>query len=78
MGGEAALPYHYFRLLRACQVDVLLVGHQRNREELERAFPEERDRLHLSHDSLLDLIIYHIGRPMPNRVYRALSGGSCR
>jgi glycosyltransferase involved in cell wall biosynthesis len=75
MGGEASLPYHYFRLLRARQVDVHLVGHQRNREELERAFPEDRDRLHLVPDSRLHLILFRIGWPLPNRVYRATFGG---
>jgi glycosyltransferase involved in cell wall biosynthesis len=75
MGGEAALAYHYFRLLRARGVDVHLVGHQRNREELEQAFPDDRDRLHLVADSRLHLILWRIGWPLPNRVYRATFGG---
>jgi glycosyltransferase involved in cell wall biosynthesis len=75
MGGEAAISFHYFRLLRARQVDVHLVAHQRNREELEQAFSEDRERLHLVSDSLLHLALFHIGWPLPNRVYRATFGG---
>jgi glycosyltransferase involved in cell wall biosynthesis len=75
MGGEASLPYHYFRLLRARQVDVHLVGHQRNREELEQAFPEDRYRLHLVADSRLHRILFRIGWPLPSRVNRATFGG---
>jgi glycosyltransferase involved in cell wall biosynthesis len=76
MGGEAALPYHYFRLLRARQIDVHLVGHHRNREELLQAFPEDQDRIHLVPDGLFQWVLYRIGWPLPTGLYRATFGGS--
>ena len=38
LGGEAILPYHYFRLLRARGHDVHLIVHARMRPELEQLF----------------------------------------
>src|SRR5258708_39452367 len=38
-GGEAALPLHYFRVLRRRNVAAWLVVHERTRSELEHAFP---------------------------------------
>ncbi len=71
MGGEAALPYYYFQFLLARRVDVHLVCHGRNREELERAFPGHRDRLHLIADEPLHRGLHFLGRPLPRRVDRA-------
>ena len=38
-GGEAALPVHYYRILRRRQIPVWLVVHERTRSELESLFP---------------------------------------
>ena len=38
MGGEAAIPYHIFRLLRERGIETHLVGQARNRDELSAAF----------------------------------------
>ncbi|MFW6059410.1 MAG: glycosyltransferase family 4 protein [Phycisphaeraceae bacterium] len=52
-GGEAALPYHYFRVLRRRGVEAWMVAHARCREELEAAFPEDRDRFAFVSDTWL-------------------------
>ena len=37
-GGEAALPFHYFRVLRARGAPVWLISHARTRDELTELF----------------------------------------
>ncbi len=74
MGGEAALPYHFFRLLRARDVDARLVTHARNREELSAAWPREQDRISYAADNWLHKLLYRAGHPLPNRISRATFG----
>ena len=71
MGGEAAIPFHYFRLLRARGVDAHLVAHARNARELNAAFAAEPDRLHLVEDSLLQQALWVVGRVLPDEVRRS-------
>lgn len=66
-GGEAALPLHYFRVLRQRQVDVWLVVHARTRPELTALFPDER-RIHYVEDSWFHLLMWRIGHWIPHRV----------
>jgi len=73
-GGEASLPYHYFRLLWKRGAEVHLVTHERCRRELESAFPGARDRLHFIRDNLLHKAMYAVGRRLPHRLDRASSG----
>ena len=40
-GGEAALPLHYFRVMRRRGVAVWLVVHARTRSELSELFPDD-------------------------------------
>ena len=40
-GGEAILPWHYFRILRRRGVEAWLVVHERTRDELISLLPEE-------------------------------------
>ena len=44
-GGEAIIPYHYFRILRDRGVDAWLIVHMRTGIELESLFPNDLDRL---------------------------------
>lgn len=48
LGGEGAIPLHYFRGLRRQGVLVWLLTHDSARPELEELLPEERDRLFFS------------------------------
>ena len=50
-GGEALIPFQYFKQFRAMDVDVHLLVHERTRRELCEAFPRDLDRLHFVPDS---------------------------
>jgi hypothetical protein len=50
-GGEAALPYHYFRVLRQRGIATWMIVHERTRQELEQAFPEDIDAISFFEDS---------------------------
>jgi len=60
-GGEAILPYHYFRLLLERHIDVHLVVHARCREELCQKFPQALNRLHFIEDNRFELYLYQLG-----------------
>lgn len=70
-GGEAILPYHYFRLLRQRGVDAHLVVHARTRPELTAFFPQEVDRMHFVEDTPLQKLLFLLGRSLPQRVNEA-------
>jgi glycosyltransferase involved in cell wall biosynthesis len=74
LGGEAILPYHYFRLLRARGVDAWLVVHERSRGDLEELFPENRERLIFVADKLLQKAFFRAGKLLPRRVAEATFG----
>jgi glycosyltransferase involved in cell wall biosynthesis len=74
MGGEAALPFHFFRVLRARGVDARLVTHARNRDELAEAWPNEQDRIYYAPDDWLHKLLYRVGHLLPNRLSRATFG----
>jgi len=74
LGGEAILPYHYFRGLRARGVDAFLIVHERTRAELEALFPAELDRIRFVPDKFLQKLFYQLGRLLPRRVAEATFG----
>jgi glycosyltransferase involved in cell wall biosynthesis len=78
MGGEAAIPFNYFRLLRAQGVDAHLVAHARNAAELTRAFGHEPERLHLAADNWPHRVLWRIGRKLPAEVARCTTGLASR
>jgi glycosyltransferase involved in cell wall biosynthesis len=63
-GGEAALPLHYFRVLRRRGFNVWLVTHARTRAELETTFPGERRILYIE-DSPLHRFLWRFGNKLP-------------
>lgn len=67
-GGEAILPLHYFRVLRARGVDVHLLVHERTRDELLERFPDDHDRIHFTPDRKIQVWLYHLGHKLPHRV----------
>ena len=73
-GGEAIIPYHYFRLLRARGVDAHLIVHARTREELQSLFADDLDHLHFVEDQQLQKIFYRLSRVLPHRVAEATFG----
>lgn len=70
-GGEAILPYHYFRLLRQRLVDAHLVVHARTRHELTGLFPQELDRLHFVEDTAVQKLLFFLGSFLPQRLNEA-------
>ncbi len=73
-GGEAILPYHYFRMLRSRGVDAWLVVHDRTRPELEASLPEYRDRILYTPDLWLHRLISHVMTIMPRRIAESSIG----
>src|SRR5262249_10643664 len=67
-GGEALVPFQYFKRLREMHIDVHLLVHERTRAELSAAFPGDQDRLHFVADSRLNIWCYKIGSLMPDRL----------
>jgi glycosyltransferase involved in cell wall biosynthesis len=67
-GGEAILPIHYFRLLRARGIETWLVVHARTRIELEQLFPEDRDRILFVPDSWLQKLLFRLSKFLPRRL----------
>jgi len=67
-GGEAALPVHYYRILRRRQIPVWLVVHERTRSELESLFPLDRERILFVPDTNAHLFVWRLSRFLPDRI----------
>jgi glycosyltransferase involved in cell wall biosynthesis len=66
-GGEAALPLHYFRVLKKRGIPVWLLTHARTRDELTALYPGD-PAIHYVEDTPLDKAMYRIGLRMPARL----------
>mgnify|MGYP001039492413 CR=1 FL=1 len=67
-GGEAALPLHYFRVLRKFREEAWLVVHERTRDELLEHFPNDQERIHFVCDNHLHRLLWNCGRFLPRRL----------
>lgn len=67
-GGEASLPWLCFKFLRRRGVDVHLVAHRRNSQELLAEFPEDIDRLHFSPDTFIERLLWRCGKLLPAKI----------
>ena len=72
-GGEAALPLHYFRVLRKRGFDVWLITHARTRAELTQLYPDERRILYIE-DTMLHKVMWQIGRRLPGLIATFTTG----
>ena len=77
-GGEAALAFHYFRVMRTRGLDVRLLTHARVRDELLAAFPEEHERLLFIEDSPVQRWLWRAGKPLPRRLASFTTGFASR
>lgn len=77
-GGEAALPLHYFRMLRQRGIDAWLVVHERTRSELESIFAADRDRLYFVPDTFWHRFLHKIGERLPHRLSYITVGAAMR
>ena len=66
-GGEAALPLHYFRVLRERGMAVRLVTHARTRQELTDLFGAAPE-IHYIEDSGFHRLMWRLGTALPTRV----------
>lgn len=73
-GGEAALPVHYYRILRRRQIPVWLVVHERTRGELESLFPLDGDRIVFVPDTKAHLLVWRFSRLLPDRISSFTTG----
>jgi glycosyltransferase involved in cell wall biosynthesis len=67
-GGEAALPLHYFRVLRNRGIEVWLIVHARTKTELQSRFPEEIERIYFIPDTFWHRLLCRLGGFLPNRI----------
>jgi glycosyltransferase involved in cell wall biosynthesis len=67
-GGEAALPLHYFRVLRNRGIEAWLIVHERTKTELQSRFPEDIDRIYFIPDTLWHRLLFNIARLLPHRI----------
>lgn len=63
-GGEAALPLHYFRILRKRGIPAWLVVHERTRDELKAVLAEEFDRVYFVEDTALQRLLWQLSKPL--------------
>jgi glycosyltransferase involved in cell wall biosynthesis len=69
MGGEASLPFYYFKLFRTRGIDVYCVCHARVRGEIEQAFsPEEYARFTFIEDTPQQTAIWKFAQKFPPRI----------
>jgi len=73
-GGEAILPWHYFRLLRKRGVEAWLVSHERTRLELISLLPHEADRMLFVPDRPEQRWLHRLSEPMPQRIASLTTG----
>jgi glycosyltransferase involved in cell wall biosynthesis len=66
-GGEAALPLHYFRVLRRRGIPVWLVTHARTRDELTALYPNDDCILYVE-DTAWHRAMWRIGRHLPDQI----------
>jgi glycosyltransferase involved in cell wall biosynthesis len=73
-GGEAALPMHYFRVMRARGIDVRMVTHARVRDELRETFPNDADRIAYIEDTAIHRWMWRLGGLLPDRLAYITTG----
>jgi glycosyltransferase involved in cell wall biosynthesis len=73
-GGEAILPVHYFRLLRARGIESWLVVHSRTRSELAELFPQDIDRILFVPDLWIHKVLNNLSKYLPRRISAATLG----
>lgn len=67
-GGEAILPWHYFRLLRKRGIPAWLVAHERTQRELTAILPDEVEQMRFVPDLFAQRVMHRMSGPLPKRV----------
>ncbi|MDR9893199.1 glycosyltransferase family 4 protein [Aetokthonos hydrillicola Thurmond2011] len=66
-GGEAALPWHYYRILRQRGIPTWLVVHERTRTELQALFPEDKNITYIP-DTTWHRLLHRLSSLLPSRL----------
>ncbi len=75
MGGEASLPFFYFKRMKRLGVDVYAVCHARVRDELRQLLSdEELGRVHFVEDAAIQRFLHRLRHIVPRRVYDLIIG----
>jgi glycosyltransferase involved in cell wall biosynthesis len=77
-GGEAALPLHYFRVMRKRGVDVRMITHDRVEGELRDVLKDDIDRVYFIKDDALHKWLWKISTWMPARISYFTTGFASR
>jgi glycosyltransferase involved in cell wall biosynthesis len=67
-GGEAALPLHYFRVLRKRGIETWLIVHERTKAELQARFPDDINRIYFVPDTFWHRLLCRLGGFLPHRI----------
>src|ERR1700682_1209970 len=73
-GGEAALPLHYYRILRRRNIPTWLVVHARTRGELETLFPLDHDWIHYVADTAGHRFWWRLSQLLPAKLSNITTG----
>ena len=73
-GGEAILPLQYFRFLRAREVDVWLITHERVKARLLEIMPNELQRIFFIPDTSFHIFLNKLGKLLPSRIATITTG----
>jgi len=69
MGGEASLPFYYFKLFRTQGIDTYCICHARVKNEIQQAFsPEDYARFTFVEDTFLQVKVYSLIKGLPGRL----------
>jgi glycosyltransferase involved in cell wall biosynthesis len=68
-GGEAALPVHYFRVLRNRKIDVWMIVHERTRKELSELFSDDLDKILFIKDTIWHKLLFDMSKFLPSSIY---------
>ncbi|HZT55041.1 MAG TPA: glycosyltransferase, partial [Burkholderiaceae bacterium] len=72
-GGEAALPLHYFRVMRARGLPVWLVTHARTRDELSALYPNDPNIVYIE-DTAWHRAMWRLGQRLPDAISYVTTG----
>jgi len=76
-GGEAALPLHYYRVLKERKVDVWLITHARTRPELNEIYPDDPNIFYIE-DNRFHQLMSWASEKMPERAANMTFGFASR
>ena len=72
-GGEAALPLHYFRVMRKRGIPVWLVTHARTRDELAALYPNDPNIVYIE-DTAWHRAMWRLGQRLPDAISYVTTG----